>query len=102
MTRPDTYFITRHSGARDWAARNGHGSAVLMEHMEESALASLRPGDNVLGTLPVHLAAKVCERGARYFHLSIDIPPDARGRDLSADEMEAFGARLEEFVVRKV
>jgi CRISPR-associated protein Csx16 len=44
----------------------------------------------------------VCARGARYLHLSIDIPPEARGRDLNAEEMERFGARLEEFQVTRV
>ena len=28
--------------------------------------------------------------------LSLDLPPEARGRDLSADEMGFFGARLDE------
>jgi len=30
------------------------------------------------------------------------VPPEARGRDLSADDMERFGARLEEYDVRKL
>jgi CRISPR-associated protein Csx16 len=99
---PRTFFITRHSGARDWAARHGHQNAILLEHIEPPILQSLRSGDRVLGTLPVHLAAEVCRRGAHYLHLSIDIPPEARNRDLSADEMETFGARLEEFVITRV
>jgi CRISPR-associated protein Csx16 len=98
MMSPRIFFITRHSGARDWAARHGHRQATLLDHIESPELDALRPGDSVLGTLPVHLAGEVCRRGAHYFHLSIDIPPDARGRDLTYDEMEAFGARLEEFL----
>jgi CRISPR-associated protein Csx16 len=99
---PRTYFVTRHAGARDWAARRGHQNAILLEHLDAPELDGLRPGDQVLGTLPVHLAADVCARGARYFHLSVDIPHEARGRNLTADEMERFGARLEEFVIRRV
>jgi hypothetical protein len=48
------------------------------------------------------LAAEVCTRGARFFNLSLDVPPEARGRDLSADDMERFGVRLEEYDVRKL
>jgi CRISPR-associated protein Csx16 len=99
---PRTYFITRHSGARAWAARHGYQDAMLLAHLDPAGLAALQPGDCVLGTLPVHLAGQVCARGGHYFHLSIDIPPEARGRDLDADDMERFGARLEEFVVRRI
>lgn len=99
---PRTFFVTRHHGARDWAARHGHADATPVDHLDPATLASLGAGDRVLGTLPVHLAAEVCRHGARYFHLSIDIPPEARGRDLSADDMDAFGARLEEYSIIRV
>lgn len=58
--------------------------------------------DRVLGTLPVSEAARVCARGGRYLHLSIDIPAEARGRELSADDMQAFGAQLEEYFIWRV
>ena len=54
----------------------------------------------MIGILPVNLAARVCERGARYLNLSLDLPADARGRELTADELERYGARLEAFEVR--
>ena len=44
-------------------------------------------GDTVIGTLPVNLAAEVCARSARYLHLSLEVPREVRGRDLTADEM---------------
>ena len=65
-------------------------------------VSEVRPGDTVIGTLPVHLAAEVCARGARYLHLSLDLPPGLRGSELSADDMEACKARLEEYEVRRV
>jgi CRISPR-associated protein Csx16 len=93
-------FVTRHTGARDWATRQGHDAATIVAHLEPSQIASLRPGDTVIGTLPVNIVAELCARGVRYLHLSLDLPAEARGRDLSADEMDAFGARLEAFDVR--
>ena len=97
-----TVFVTRHSGVRDWAARHGYGGAESIQHLDEETLRRLRPGDRVLGSLPVTLIADVCSRGARYFHFMIDAPSDARGRDLSADEMESFDARLQEFTAKRV
>jgi CRISPR-associated protein Csx16 len=92
------YFVTRHAGAIDWARRAGI-DATLINHLDP---AILRPGDTVLGTLPVSLAAQVCAQGARYLHLTLDIPAEHRGRELTAADMNAFGARLEEFEVRRV
>jgi CRISPR-associated protein Csx16 len=62
--------------------------------------AQVQPGDTVIGALPVHLAAEVCRRGARYLHLSLDLLPQMRGRELSAEDLETCNARLEIFHVR--
>jgi CRISPR-associated protein Csx16 len=44
----------------------------------------------------------VCGRGARYLHLVLELPPERRGRELSAADMVACGARLEEYRVQRV
>ena len=93
-----TYFVTRHAGARGWAARQGL-DAVQLEHLDPGHIVA---GDVVIGTLPVHLVADIQRRGACYLHLELTIPPEHRGRDLSADDMERFGARLVEYRVRRV
>jgi len=89
--------VTRHPGARQWLDRQGIRVDRFTDHLE---VDRIRPGDTVIGTLPVHLAAEVCRRGARYLHLVLDLPPEARGRELSADDMEHYGARLEPYEVR--
>lgn len=91
-----TLLITRHPGAIEWAARQGLRVDGQIAHLDPAAI---EPGDTVIGTLPIQLAAGVCARGGRFFNLSLDIPWDVRGREFSADELEAYGARLEEFVV---
>jgi len=93
-----TWFVTRHPGAVEWAERQGLKVDRQVAHLDPAQVA---PGDTVIGVLPVHLAAAVCERGARYMHLSIDLPPELRGRELSADELERCNARLEAFTVRR-
>lgn len=62
----------------------------------------VQPGDTVIGSLPVHLAAAICDRGARYINLSLDLTKEMRGRELTADDMIRCHARLEEFRVSRV
>lgn len=94
-----TYFVTRHPGARDWATAEGLSVDQVIDHLDP---ASVQPGDTVIGSLPVNLAAAVCARGGAYLHLSLDLPRELRGRDLSAEEMRGCGARLERYLVRRL
>ncbi len=93
-----TWLTTRHAGAVEWAIRQGFHVTPL-KHLDPGRI---EPGDVVIGTLPAHLAAEVCRRGGRYLHLALDLPPDMRGHELSADDMEKYGARLEEFRIERV
>lgn len=93
-----TWFVSRHPGARDWAQRHNITVDRQVNHLETG---TLQTGDVVIGTLPVHLAAAVCAQGARYLHLSLNLPEALRGQELSADDMERCSARLEAYSVRK-
>ncbi len=64
------YFISRHSGAVAWAEEQGLTVDRMIAHLD---IDQIQPGDTVIGTLPVHLAAQVCERGAYYHHLVMTI-----------------------------
>lgn len=94
-------FVTRHKGAADWALVRGL-TAVLKPHLEKGDIDRLGAGDVVLGTLPVNVVADVNAKGARYLHLVLEIPEAERGKELSADDMERLGARLEEYQVERV
>lgn len=95
-----TWFISRHPGAIDWAKRSG---LILSETgcVPSLDIRDVQPGDLVVGTLPINLAAAVQAKGARYLHLALELPESARGRELSPDEMTEYGARLEEYVIQK-
>ena len=93
------YFITRHPGAVAWAHNEGIDAAKVIDHLD---VTTIQPGDTVIGTLPVNLAAQVCARGARYLHLSLELPPDMRGKELTAEDMRRLGARLEAFHVQTI
>ena len=91
------WIVTRHKGALDWLARRGiTGEAVT--HLDA---AGLRRGDAAIGNLPMHVAAAVCAKGARFLTIELDLPAEARGRELSAEEMETYGASLVEYRVER-
>ena len=93
-----SFFVTRHPGAVEWANRRGIRVDRWVTHLDPRKVEA---GDVVMGTLPVNLAAEVCGRGARYLNLSLDLPAEARGRELTADDLERYRATFEEFVVRR-
>jgi len=95
-----TTFVTRHAGTIEWAQSEHflpEGSVVVATFDPES----VQPGDLVIGTLPAQLAARICERGGRYQHLTLDLPEDLRGQELSAAQMRSCNARLEEFQIQR-
>jgi len=92
-------FVTRHPGAREWAHQQGLEVDALVDHLD---IDRVQPGDEVIGSLPVNLAARICERGGRYLHLSLDLPRELRGRELTAQQMQQCNARIEEYRVTRV
>lgn len=91
-----TWFVSRHPGALHWMRQHG---PVFDRHVPHLDPAQVQPGDTVIGTLPVNLAAQVCACGAAYWHLALEMPAQARGRELSADELQALGATLQRYIV---
>ncbi len=92
-----TILVTRHAGAKEWFERRGIAVDEVREHLEAE---DVHRGDTVVGTLPAHLAAEVCGRGAIYLHLAVDLPPGLRGRELTAEDLDRLGARLVPLLVR--
>lgn len=90
------YFISRHIGAIDWAKQQGLEVDQWVEHL---SLQDIRPGDIVVGSLPIHLVAQLNVSGVRYLHLTIQVPASKRGQELTAKELQEFGACLTEFNV---
>ena len=92
-----TWFVSRHPGALHWMRQHGPAYDQHVPHLDP---AQVQPGDAVIGTLPVNLAAQVWARGAAYWHLALGVPAQSRGRELSADELLALGATLQRFNVQ--
>jgi CRISPR-associated protein Csx16 len=88
-------LVTRHAGTIAWAKGAGLRGRV-MRHLDPAAL---RPGDVVIGNLPLHLVEAVLARQARFVALAVDRPAATRGRELSAAQMAALRPRLVEYRV---
>jgi CRISPR-associated protein Csx16 len=94
-----TWFVSRHPGAVAWVRGQGLHVHHWQQHLD---ITAVRTGDIVAGTLPMHLAAQVCARGAHYLHLSLDMPAHWRGQELDADQLTQAGARLERYIVQAI
>lgn len=95
-----TYFITRHTGALQWAIANQIAFDVHLTHL--SSLTNLKDKDVIIGTLPINMVYQLNQKGVRYIHLSLEIPPHLRGIELDVHQLATCQATLEEFVVHKV
>lgn len=93
------WFVSRHPGAVEWARRHGVMFDLHAHHLDLDMIAT---GDRVLGSLPVNMAALICDKGAEYWHLSLRLAPQDRGRELTADDLDRGGARLERYRVEKL
>ena len=87
------------AGARLRGQVYGQGANYAVARLHRGGV-QVQPGDCVIGTLPVNLAAQVCARQATYLHLSLDIPAQARGQELSAEQLQTLGATLQQFHVQ--
>lgn len=87
-------IITRHSGLVEWLARKGITGEVIAQATAEDVR-----GKDVVGILPLHLAAEANSIS------TVDmprLPAEKRGQDLSPEEMDSFGATLTRYKVERV
>lgn len=91
-----TLFVSRHPSSIRWIRWQ---PVHIDEFHENCPIEAIASGDIVIETLPMHLAAAVCAKGARYIALTMDIPVKWRGRTLTDEELAACDVRLVEFAV---
>jgi len=87
-----TVIVTRHQGLVEWLAGQGITGTVIVQ-----ATADDVRGKNVIGALPLHLAALAARITV------VDMPGltvAQRGVDLTPAEMNAAGAHLSTYIVR--
>lgn len=89
------YAVTRHTGALEWLQQHLQHAFTHLNHLPNHY--PLQPGDVVVGTLPIQMVAHINQQGARYMHLHINLPPQLRGQELTAQQLNTLGAQLVEY-----
>jgi CRISPR-associated protein Csx16 len=91
----DILIVSRHPGAVEWLKLHGVTGEVV-PHVDNPQRVV---GRVVYGVLPLHLAALAQKV------VAIDLPglqADQRGKDLTPEEMDAAGAVMSTYRVRRV
>ena len=95
-----TWFISSHPGAIDWIKTQSEWHIDhYLTHLDDPAI--IQNGDTVLGTLPIHIAAAVCAKGAQWYALQLPQEAERRGSEYSAAEMRAMGCTLQRYHIYK-
>lgn len=87
-------IITRHASMVEFLQKNGIVGEVI-SHVDN---ISQIEGKDVFGILPINMAANVNSITTIGF---TNLPQEMRGKELTLEQMEEFGAYLETFKVTK-
>ena len=93
------WFISRHQGAIDWIAQQSINIDRFKQHLD---INDIQADDIVIGTLPIHLAAQVCEKGAKFYFLSVNVTKEQRGKELTAKQLTEQYCSLQPFFIQKL
>ncbi|MFY8299515.1 CRISPR-associated protein Csx16 [Pseudoalteromonas sp. SS15] len=93
------YLVTRHPGAIEWCRQQGLECDQVIAHLN---IALVQAGDEVIGTLPIPMAAELIKKGGKYFHLTVPLTADLRGRELSAERMTQLGCSLTQYHISRL
>ncbi len=93
------YLVSRHPGAVIWCQKKGVIIDTVLPHIQPTII---KQGDVVIGTLPINLAAEVQQAGGRYIHLSLQVPYEWRGMELTYEQLEEINACLQEYRIESI
>lgn len=86
--------VTRHAGTVEWLRQQGVVGEVVSHVTPEQV-----SGRDVVGILPVNLAALANSVAMVVFD---NLPPEARGKELTPEEMDEYGASLRKYRVEEL
>lgn len=93
-----TLFVSRHQGAIEWIKQQSIQVDAFIEHLN---VDNIQADDVVIGTLPIYLAAEVCQKGAKFYFLSVNVAREQRGTELTCEQLEKQGCSLQQFYIEK-
>lgn len=92
------YLVSRHEAVKQWLTKQGIRVDKRIEHLD---INQINTCDEVIGNLPIHLIEQLNSKGASYQHIVLSMAENERGTELTLEQMEANGARLEKYVAAK-
>lgn len=96
-----TYIITRHTASVQWIKKNlpnPQDETIVQPHLNPDII---QKKDTVIGVLPLHIIADIITKGANFYSLNIDCPPELRGRELDLQTLESLHPKLTKYSVAK-
>ena len=89
--------VTRHTATCNWlktrlAEHDLHFTAHFTAEMTEGF-------EVVVGILPINLVADLNARGIRFFMVTMEVPAELRGKELTEEQMVECNVKLEQFCV---
>ena len=89
-----TWFISRHEGAIEWVKQQNIQIDRFESHLNTSLV--------VIGTLPIHLAAEICQKGAKFYFLSVNVSREQRGTELTCEQLTEQQCSIQPFWIEKL
>lgn len=88
-----TIIVSRHPATVDLLTKK----LTHIDRIEKTLpLNDLKKGDCIYGNLTAHLIAQVNQKGARYFHVLLNLPLELRGKELNAEDLEKLTPQIAE------
>jgi putative CRISPR-associated protein (TIGR02620 family) len=94
IRKNELLIVTRHGGLVDWLKSKGYDGRVVDRATPADIL-----GKHVIGSLPLHYSAIA----ASITSIAIPgCPQERRGEELSAEELDMYGAFLRTYTVKEI
>ena len=93
------FFVSRHQGAIEWMKKQ----PVKVDCWKDDLnIDTISAGDTVIGTVPIHLAAQICVKGAVFLALQLELPVDLRGTELTNNQLKQLNCKLCRYEVNRL
>ena len=88
-------LVTRHQGLVEYLTQEGYTWDEVVSHVSDP---SILDGKDVLGVLPIGLAA----RCRSISELQLELPAELRGKELTAEQTREFSRGVRTYVVTAI
>ena len=92
------WFVSRHQGAIEWIQKQNVKIDQFVTHLDAKKVQN---NDIVIGTLPIHLAAEICAKGAKFYFLTVNVTKEQRGKELTYQQLMEQNCSIQPFYIEK-